>query len=149
MKIKKDTWVFVADGSKALILENQGTPMTPNLRVVRSAKLITPPTRELGRDRPGRMPDASSPHRSGMEAPDLHEREEERFLSEQIDGLLADRANQKFKSLVVVAPPIALGRIRKAMDEPLKSSVVATFDKGIAHRPIEEICSAVAEYPNP
>ncbi|MEL7049761.1 MAG: host attachment protein, partial [Pseudomonadota bacterium] len=98
MKIKDKVWVLVADGGKALVLKNIGTPMTPDFEVVRQARLSTPPTRMMGRDRPGRRLDGSAPHRSSMEAPDLHERAEERFLSEQLDALERDKASNRFAS---------------------------------------------------
>lgn len=149
MKIKDGTWVFVADGSRAIVLQNNGTPMKPQFTVVRSHTLENSPTRELGRDKPGRMPDASQPHRSSMEAPDLHEREEERFLRAELEELSADLSHGRFKSLVVIAPPVALGRLREAIDEHLNACVVASFDKGLAQMPVQDIAKAIAKFPEP
>lgn len=149
MKIKDGMWVFVADGSRAIVLQNEGTPMHPQLSVVRSHSLENAPTRELGRDKPGRMPDSSLPHRSSMEAPDLHEREEERFLKAELDELSADFARGRFKSLVVIAPPVALGRLRDAIDDHLNAAVVASFDKGLAQMPMPDITKAIANFPDP
>lgn len=143
MRIKKGTWVFVADGGKAVVLENSGTPVEPNLSVVRRSEMENPPTREQGRDRPGRMPDASSPHRSSMEAPDLHERAEEQFLRAQADELSQDLKHGRYERLVIVAPPIALGRLRDALDAQLKKVVVVTLDKGLAHMSIKQIAQAL------
>lgn len=149
MKIKDGTWVFVADGSRAIVLKNDGTPMNPQFSVVRSHTLENAPTRELGRDKPGRMPDASQPHRSSMEAPDLHEREEVRFLQAELEELSADFGQGRFKCLVVIAPPVALGRLRESIDEHLNAAVIASFDKGLAQMPMPDIAKAIAKFPEP
>lgn len=149
MKIKDKTWVFIADGSKALVIRNDGTPMSPSLSVVRASDRDQAATRELGRDKPGRMPDVGPNHRSSMEAPDLHEREEERFLQDELQRLAADYSNGQFRSVVVIAPPVALGRLRDALEEPLKSAVVAEVDKGLAQMPIADITKAIERLPEP
>ncbi|MGO4843498.1 host attachment protein, partial [Rhizobiaceae sp. 2RAB30] len=63
IKLKRGTWVLVADGEKALFLKNSGDAVNPNLDVARKMNEENPPTREQGSDRPGRYSDGPTVHR--------------------------------------------------------------------------------------
>src|SRR3954469_18215304 len=54
LRIKTGDWVVVCDGAKALILENAGDSVFPNLRTKEVHTQPDPPTREQGTDAPGR-----------------------------------------------------------------------------------------------
>ncbi len=146
MKIDKDTWVLVADGGKALVLRNAGTPMHPQIEVVRSGAHDNPPTREQGDDRPGRTNESTGMRRSSMEAPDLHQREERRFLAAALTALAGDLSTGAFKRLLIVAPPIALGMIRDEMPAHLSGVVTASLDKDLVHQPVPRIAAALGDW---
>ena len=57
VKIKSGDWVVVCDGRKALILENEGDAMFPNLRTKETHEHEDSKTSEQGTDRPGRVHD--------------------------------------------------------------------------------------------
>ena len=65
-KLKHGIWVVVADGEKALFLENKGDGLYPDFVVVQEFAEENPPAREQGSDRPGRFNDGPSPHRSAV-----------------------------------------------------------------------------------
>src|SRR3954468_1343525 len=54
MKIGEGDWVVVCDGAKALILQNAGDGMYPNLKTREVHQQAIPKTEELGTDEPGR-----------------------------------------------------------------------------------------------
>ena len=60
LKLKHGLWVVVADGEKALFLENDGDTQYPDLQVVQEMEQENPATREQGSDRPGRFSDGPS-----------------------------------------------------------------------------------------
>ncbi len=67
VKIKSGEWVVVCDGRKALILENEGDAVFPNLRTKETHEHDDAKTSEQGTDRPGRVHDAASAGRSSVE----------------------------------------------------------------------------------
>ncbi len=139
IKLKHDTWVLVADGEKALFLRNDGDALCPDLTVVRKLHDENPPTREQGTDRPGRHIDGPSAHRSAVEDTDWHRVAKERFadeIAERLYGLAHDGA---FRDIVLVAPPLVLGELRKKLHKEVESRVVAEIPKTLTNQPIYEI----------
>ncbi|QCI80414.1 host attachment protein [Hankyongella ginsenosidimutans] len=49
-------WALVFDGGRAILFENRGGDRTPELHMVATLENPVPPTRMLGRDRPGASP---------------------------------------------------------------------------------------------
>ena len=90
MKIKSGMWIVVADGSRGLVLVNEGDALEPSLKVIRVYEQDNPKTSEQGRDRPARSFQSFSDHRSAMAGPDLHRRAEDRFVEQIITDLAKD-----------------------------------------------------------
>ena len=55
IKIGTGDWIVVCDGRKALILENRGDRMFPNLHTREVREQPDPSTHALGSDAPGRV----------------------------------------------------------------------------------------------
>jgi len=55
VKAPWQSWVVVCDGAKALIFRNDGDAELINLKLLESFVHHTPPTRDLGTDRPGHV----------------------------------------------------------------------------------------------
>lgn len=144
-RLTKDCWILVADGSRALVLRNAGDAISPNLKTVRLYQQENPPTREQGTDKPPRVQDAFSSHRSLIEQTDWHRLAEDRFLQKIAGELEKDRQNGAFEKLIVAAPPVALGQLRKAMRAQLKQTVSAEFDKDWTPMPVAEIEKAIVK----
>jgi protein required for attachment to host cells len=147
--LAKGSWVVVADGAKALICENIGTPRAPRLRVHDRKTQDLPREREMGSDRPGRMPDPGPGQRSAMEAVDHHRLAKERFAAELAERVNALMARQPEGRLVVLAPPQILPVLREGLDAAATGRLVAALPRTLTHLPLSELGSAVAELIDP
>ncbi len=137
--IRNGDWVVVCDGAKALILENAGDAKFPNLKTLEVFEHKDLPTRELGTERPGRSYSSVGHGRSSYEQTDLHNQAEEAFLTGLAHHLDAAVTAGKTKSVIIVAPPRALGVLRPAYSHSLKSAVRAELDKDLVKMPVHEI----------
>jgi len=70
--IPKGTHILVGDGSKALLLVNEGTVPEPDFKVEHVFSQKNPPTREQGTDRPGRAFSSAGYRRAAMADTDWH-----------------------------------------------------------------------------
>lgn len=139
VKIRRGEWLVVADGGRALILENVGDALHPNLKTKEVFEHNDSKTSELGTDRPGRSISSVGSARSAMEQTDWHEQEEERFL-----GRIAARLDKavlggEVKDLILIAPPAAIGTLRKAISQHVREAIHAEIEKDYVKMPIHEI----------
>jgi protein required for attachment to host cells len=137
--IRHGEWVVVCDGAKALVLENAGDLKFPNLKTIEVLEQKDLPTRELGTEKPGRSMNSVGNNHSAVEQTDWHDLSEKAFLVDLAQRLDAAVAGGKVKSLILVAPPRALGMIRPAYSPALKSAVRAELDKDFVKLPVYEI----------
>lgn len=137
--IRHGEWVIVCDGAKALILENAGDTKFPNLKTVKVFEQKDLPTHVLGTDAPGRTNASLGNIRSAVEQTDWHDQSERAFLTHLAQHLDAAIGAGKTKSLILVAPPRALGMIRPAYSQALKGAVRAEIDKDFVKMPVHEI----------
>lgn len=145
MMLKQGFWVVVADGARATVFVNEGTAFEPRLQTVRSYAQDNPKTSELGDDKPGRAFESTGSRRSSVEAPDLHRRAEDRFVDGIMVDLAKDAAENAFEHVVIVAPPVALGEMRKAADPHLQSRIAMWIDKDLTKEPIPKLTEAVVK----
>ncbi len=139
LRIHNGDWVVVCDGAKALILENAGDAVALNLKTKEVHTQPDPKTNEQGTDKPGRAFNSIDARRSAMEQTDWHDQAEERFLTDLSKRLNAAVMAGEAKSLVLVAPPRALGVIRQAATANLRKAVRAEIDKDFVRMPVHEI----------
>ena len=88
MKIGTGDWIVVCDGRKALILENLGDRMFPNLHTKEVHEHPDPSTSAQGSSPPGKVHQSMGGARSSIEQTDWHDESERAFLK-----TLADRLN--------------------------------------------------------
>lgn len=143
--ILPETVVVVADGRKALLLRNQGDAENLNLKVEKVFEQDNPASREQGTDRPGRMADAGGNGRSAMEQVDWHQQEEDRFVVQLAETLYQLAHAKKLQRLVLVAAPVAMGVLRKALHPEVSQLVVAELSKEYTAHPIAEIERLLAQ----
>ena len=141
--IPSGTWIVVADGRRALFLRNDGDETYPNLHTERVFDHENPRTREQGTDRPGRYADTPQAHRSALEETDWHQQEEQRFLGRVADLLKEGVYAGTYKKIVLVAPPAALGVLRKALDRQVLDHVIAEIAKDLTNQPVPDIEQAL------
>jgi protein required for attachment to host cells len=137
--IRHGEWVVVCDGAKALLMENAGDHKFPNLKTIEVFEQKDLPTRELGTDKPGRTHSSFGYGSSAVTQTDWHDQAEQAFLTHLAQRLDAAVAAGKVKSLILVAPPRALGMIRQVYSHALKGAVRAEVDKDLVKLPVYEI----------
>lgn len=145
MHLPNNTVVALADGGRHLLLINRGDEDILDLRRLEEETQENPPTHEQGRDRPGAF---SSSVRTGgaPEAQDLHERAETRFAHELVQRLAQMKQKGELHRLVIAADPKTLGEVRSALDESLRSSVIAEIPRDLLKLPLPEIERALAKW---
>jgi len=139
LKIRRGEWVVVCDGKKALVLENVGDDKFLNLKTKQVFEQPDPKTREQGTDAPGRAFNSIDGRRSAVEQTDWHDQEEQRFLHGLLGRLEAAVNAGEAKSLILVAPPRALGVLRPAYSHALRAALRAEIDKDFVRMPVHEI----------
>lgn len=145
MKLAADTWVAVLDGARGLILVNQGTAVEPRLATRQVFHQDNPPAHEQGRDRPGRYPDPGGQHRSAVEIPDPHKKAETRFVDQIVQALDKEAASGAFERIVIVAPPVALGDVRKAAGDALRARIIKEIAADWVKMPVPDITAALVK----
>jgi len=139
LKIGHGAWIVVCDGAKALILENTGDKQYPDLRTKDVLEQTNPPTDEQGTDRPGRAFASVGTARSAVGQTDWHDQSEERFLKRLADIIHLAVHSGATKELVIVAPPRALGMIRKNYTPAIKQALRDEIDKDLVKIPVDQI----------
>jgi protein required for attachment to host cells len=139
LMIRNGEWVVVCDGGKALILENAGDAKFPNLKMVEVFEQKDLPTREIGTEKPGRTNSSVGQGRSAYEQTDWHNQQEEAFLTRLVEHLDGALSAGKVKSLIIVAPPRALGVLRPAYSHAVKQAVRVELDKDLVKMPVHDI----------
>lgn len=139
MIISRQAWIVVADGGRANIYKNVGEIGEIKLTLVRSSNQHTEQTHELGRDRPGRLHDNSGFSKSALESTDIHQVAEDKFLRAIVEHLAQDVQNGQCKEIVLIAPPHALGELRKQLPANVAKLVVSEIGKDYTHLAINEL----------
>jgi protein required for attachment to host cells len=139
VKIRRGDWVVVCDGAKALVLENVGNANVPSLMTKEVYEQEDPKTHELGTDAPGRAFNSVGEIRSAMEQTDWHDQAERAFLEDLAGRLDAAVTAGETKAVIMVAPPRALGMLRKAYSPHLRGALRAEVDKDFVKMPVHEI----------
>jgi protein required for attachment to host cells len=74
-----------------------------------------------------------------MEQTDWHDQAEQQFLADLAKRLDAAVTAGETKSLIVVAPPRALGVLRQAFTAAVRNAIRAEIDKDYVKMPVYEI----------
>jgi len=130
---KKIMWIVVADGGQARFITDVTGSLCLNAEFTADGRSSA----EIGSDRPGRTFDSSGQGRHAMEPPtDPHRHEKHTFATHIADEL--DRALQRksFDTLVIVAPPQALGDLRHALSPAVSATITAEFNKDLTNKPL-------------
>ncbi len=139
MKIGHGDWIVVCDGRKALLLENEGDEMLAKFATREVYEQKEEPTRDLGTDKPGRVREMATGVHSAVEPTDYHDQEETAFLTRLSARLDALVKSGNAHHLIIVAPPRALGVLRKSYSVALRQTIRAEVDHDLIHLPVQEI----------
>ncbi|MGH8517895.1 MAG: host attachment family protein [Panacagrimonas sp.] len=141
LRIPTATLVVVADGNKALFLRNRGTAQVPDLVVEDTMEQDNPPDREQTSDRAGRRAAASTNQtvRGAVEQTDRHDLEESRFSARVAERLYRDPPTGAFDHLILVAPPTALGQLRRHLHDSVSERVLGEIPKTLTQHGVADI----------
>lgn len=145
MKPRK-TWILVADGARARIVENAG----PGTGLVSATNFdyAAPhaPSRDFGADKPGRVTGGGvGSHHAFEPKVDWHSFEKHLFAKELAKALEGALQRSAFDDLVLVAPPKALGELRLALTAAVKDRVTGEVGKDFTHLTIHELGDHLTE----
>lgn len=138
MQLAHETIILVADGTRMLLLRNQGNPLQPDLKVIEHRQFDNPVDHELMSDAPGLGFSRGHPGRSTLDETDLHQANEDRFLAASAAALALVAANGR-GDIVVAAPPRALAELRRHYAPTIHDRLVAEIDKDFTKHPVAEI----------
>jgi len=136
----KTTWFLIADAGRAFVYASTGwdrglepvtdSPMEGDNR----------PTRAVGTERPGRVHESADTARHAL-APrvDWHRDNKRRFAAEVAEFLEDANQRDRFDRLVVVAPPAALGDLRAALSDAVRSRIVGELAKDLTKLPAADL----------
>jgi protein required for attachment to host cells len=137
---KTVTWILIADGAQARVLENTGPGK--GLKQVEGLDWSIQPlqAQEIVTDRPGTKGGGGSPNRGGMvPRTDPVEHREAEFVKSVAATLDRHQQRGDFDRLVIAAAPIALGDLRKAITPGVKKTIVAELNKDLTNTPTAQL----------
>lgn len=139
MKVKR-TWILIADGGRARVLEATGIGHGLHEVEASEAANPTPPAHLLGRAPPGRVYESVGHQRHGIEPrQDPHQALETSFACQLAATLDSALKRDAYDRLVVVAPARMLGDLRKALTPEVRNAVLAEVSKDLTKTPNDEI----------
>ncbi len=135
--IEQGTWVIIADGEKALVMENITDAEDPNLVVVSVEEQDTADNKP--KDRAGRRFDSGPNQKSAMEETNWKAHAKSLFVQDVADLLNRKGLKGAFKRLVLVASPHVLGLLRRRLHSEVLAKVVAEVDKTLTNHPLHKV----------
>ena len=139
MPLPHNALVLVADGRKMLFFRNEGDEGQIDLRTEAHDARDERKDREIKTDAPGVVQQSFGSGRSTYEEPDFQQQEEDRWIKDAADELKDRVLRNDFEALAIVAPPKALGVLKKCLHKEVERRIVCTVDKEMTGRPIPDI----------
>jgi len=139
MPLPHNALVLVADGRKMLFFRNHGDENQIDLRTEAHDQREDRKDREIKSDAPGSIHQSGGYGHSTYEETDFHQQEEDRWVKDAADKLKERALRNDFSALAIVAPPKALGVLRKELHKEVERRVVVTLNKEMTDRPIADI----------
>ena len=142
------TWILIADGARARILETHGPASTP----IRHSELVFAgdhaSTHDLMSDRQGRSHSSVGPGRSAIEPQtDPHRNLKAKFAHQLADVLAQGLQRNAYDRLVIVAAPVTLGDLRAALSDHVRAKVAGEVAKDLTKTPDNEIAGHLGDVP--
>jgi protein required for attachment to host cells len=138
----KVTWILIADGAHARILENGGPGK--GLNPVEGMKFEQEPLKnqEIVTDRQGRSFSSVGSGRSAYE-PDVSPEDyrEQQFVERVAEQLDVHHRKGAFDRLIIAADPTSLGNIRGKLSKQVQETVVAELPKDLTNIPTAKLGS--------
>ena len=140
MPIPNNALVLVIDGRKQLFFRNQGDENQIDLRTeAHDERDDADYNREIKTDAQCTASTSSGMGRPSMEETDFKQQEEDNWVKEAAENLRMRALKNDFQHLCIIAPPKALGVLRKALHKEVEKRVVCSINKEMSGRPIPDI----------
>jgi protein required for attachment to host cells len=139
MPLPHNALVLVADGRKMLFFRNHGDENQIDLRTEAHDARKDRKDREIRTDAPGTVKQSAGYGRSTYEEADFQQQEEDRWIKDAADELKARVLRNDFEALAIVAPPKALGVLKKCLHKEVARRIVCTVNKEMSGRPVPDI----------
>ena len=139
MPLPHDALVLVADGRKMLFLRNHGDENQIDLRTEAHEEQQEHKDRELRTDASGSMKQSFGYGRPAYQETDFHQQEEDRWIKDAAEELKKRALRNDFYALAIIAPPRALGILKKGLHKEVAKRIVCTVNKEMSGHPIPDI----------
>jgi protein required for attachment to host cells len=139
MPLPNNALVLVADGRKMLFFRNHGDENQIDLRTESHDAREDRKERDFRTDAPGTARQSFGSNRPTYEETDFHQLEEDRWVKEAAEELKKRALRGDFDALAIVAPPKALGVLKKHLHKEVAKRVVCTVNKEMSGRPVPDI----------
>ena len=139
MALPNQALVLVADGRKMLFFRNHGDENQIDLRTEAHDERTDAKDSELMTDAAGAGSQSFGYGRPAMDETDYHQQEEDNWVKEAAEELKKRALRNDFDALVIVAPPKALGVLRKELHKEVEKRIILTLNKEMTDRPIPDI----------
>ncbi len=147
MKIDNGTLVMALDGTKLLLFRNDGDEKYPVLSTLAHEEADNPPSHEQGTDTPGRTHASMGDGRgSSYEETDWHKQSKQRFIRHAGEFLEKAAAGRPDAGIVVIAPPVTLGELRKHYGRATQDRLLSEIVKDLASHMTDDIVEAIAAH---
>lgn len=137
--LRHGNWLAICDGSRALLIENQGDHVYPKLEMREAMNASNPLTHEQGSAKPGRAFSAIDGRRAAVEETDMHLQAEMKFIRNFADYLERKAHEKVISSIVLVAPARALGILREALGPATRRVLAGSLTRDYVRQPLYEI----------
>jgi protein required for attachment to host cells len=144
MPLPHNALVLVADGRKMLFFRNHGDEDRIDLRTEAHDARADRKDRELRTDAPGTVQQSFGFGHSTYEETDFQQQEEDRWIKDAAEELKKRALRNDFNALAIVAPPKALGYLKKNLHKEVQRRIVCTVNKEMSSRPVPDIEALLA-----
>ena len=139
MPLPNNALVLVADGRKMLFFRNHGDENHIDLRTEAHDQRKDRKNREIKTDASGGTHQSAGDGHSTYEETDFHQQEEDRWIKDAAEELKRRVLRNDFEALAIVAPPKALGVLKKSLHKEVEKRIVCTVNKEMSGRPVPDI----------
>jgi protein required for attachment to host cells len=139
MPLPHNALVLVADGRKMLFFRNHGDENQIDLRTESHDARRDRKERYFRTDAPGTVKQSFGFGHSTYEETDFQQLEEDRWIKDAAEELKKRVLRGNFDALAIVAPPKALGFLKKCLHPEVEKRIICTVNKEMSGRPIPDI----------
>ena len=145
MPLPHNALVLVADGRKMLFFRNRGDEDQIDLRTEAHDRREDRKDSDIKTDAPGGIHQSAGYGHSTYEETDFHQQEEDRWIKEAAEELKRRALRGDFDSLAIIAPPKALGVLKKCLHKEVEKRLAFTINKEMSGRPVPDIEALIVD----